>query len=273
MERAPSRPKPAKCPSWSLSPKPRSLLPTHGSLRPSSPGGVKPPREYYFRNQSTARSSRFSHHDARPCPGIPGDSNNDRKASLRRLLKTAEVDGAPAREAVRHMTTKKGNLHHCNICTTTNERRDRLVAHVLLEHTDIKTWGCPQWYVYFHRVELTAHIVVVQIDTQPGRLLARTWSQNGLHACGMLLGGGQVVMARSTNAEWSSGMSITKSNWYQHAKICKPYLAEHGGERKLAAGKIQSGKKRKAPESDEESGEEELPETKVCAFLLCSCSP
>src|SRR5260370_3376064 len=59
-----------------------------------------------------------------------------------------------------------------------------------------------------------------------------------------------------------NGPVVCLSPWYQHAKICKRYLAVHAGERKLAAGKSRDDRKESAEETGAPAHETALTKTR-----------
>ena len=65
------------------------------------------------------------------------------------LLKMADDEGAEARKQGLSKITQSGNTSMCIECGKT-ARRDRLLAHVVYKHLDLKTWACPLWCVCFY---------------------------------------------------------------------------------------------------------------------------
>jgi hypothetical protein len=84
-----------------------------------------------------------------PCPGLGGQSEADVQEELANLLELADAHGAEARELGLDGVSREGSLYKCITCGKAG-RRDRLLAHVVYKHLDIKAWGCPLWFVCFH---------------------------------------------------------------------------------------------------------------------------
>lgn len=86
------------------------------------------------------------------CLGVVGQSEADREAKLRELLRIAKERGSEMRErGLEKVTGPRGKGEYsCTECPTTG-RRDRVQAHVLSAHLHVKTWACPNWCVWFNR--------------------------------------------------------------------------------------------------------------------------
>ena len=82
------------------------------------------------------------------CPGIAGPNEAEMKVKLARLLKIAHTDGAEARNRALQKIIKDSGTFKCIDCGKTG-RRDRLVAHAIYKHLDMKAWECPLWCVCF----------------------------------------------------------------------------------------------------------------------------
>ena len=87
--------------------------------------------------------------DDLPCPGLAGRNQAETKVELAELLKMADDEGAEARKQGLGKITQSGDTSKCIECGKT-ARRDRLLAHVVYKHLDLKTWACPLWYVCFY---------------------------------------------------------------------------------------------------------------------------
>ena len=87
--------------------------------------------------------------DDLPCPGLAGRNQAETKAELAELLKMADDEGAEARKQGLDKITQSGNTSKCIECGKT-ARRDRLLAHVVYKHLDLRTWACPLWCVCFY---------------------------------------------------------------------------------------------------------------------------
>ena len=94
--------------------------------------------------------------DDLPCPGLAGRNQAETKAELADLLKMADEEGAEARKGGLIKITQSGDASICIECGKT-ARRDRVLAHVLYKHMDLKTWACPLWCACFHRWNGTYH--------------------------------------------------------------------------------------------------------------------
>jgi hypothetical protein len=84
-----------------------------------------------------------------PCPRLSSQDEVERAVELARLLKTAEDNGADAREPDVSSLVRIGNNYQCQACGKL-ARRDRLLSHFQYKHRELKTWTCPLWYVRFH---------------------------------------------------------------------------------------------------------------------------
>jgi len=61
----------------------------------------------------------------------------------------AKADSAKDHKSGLGYITQKGDTYKCIECGKTG-RRDRLVAHVMFKHLQLKTWACPLWCVCSH---------------------------------------------------------------------------------------------------------------------------
>lgn len=84
-----------------------------------------------------------------PCPGLVGRNAVEKTEHFAELMETANKEGAEARKAGLGLISTNDNTYQCKVCHK-QDRRDRLLAHVVYKHLGFKTWACPLWFVYFH---------------------------------------------------------------------------------------------------------------------------
>jgi hypothetical protein len=85
----------------------------------------------------------------RRCPGLAGQDQTTRQEELKGLLEIAHANGRQLRKRAEKMLMREGWASRCSECGK-KTRHDRVVAHILLHHLEIRAWACPLWCVCGH---------------------------------------------------------------------------------------------------------------------------